>query len=306
MKHPSVWLSLLLVCLALLTAPQAGQALAGPEIESLEIELLPEFDRPDVLVVYRITFLQTEPLPSQITLRIPRAAEKPYVLQFQNVDGMMDDLSYTLDQRGDRILISFSTPTPTVTLSYYDPGLRRSGNRRAYSFMWLGDYRVRDLNVRIMQPTNTDAMEILPVQGEAAVEPDGLTYYTLPFGTWEEDEILRIQFAYEKFDEAPAVMLMSVESAVTLSDNPADIRGAARPQLLIVIIVVVSAVLLVAGLLVWLLLTRGKLATGSMLSLNRQALVAERSEEVYCAQCGRRAQEGDVFCRVCGARLRGL
>ena len=39
----------------------------------LEIDLWPEYDRPDMLVIYRITLDNSVKLPAQLTLRIPAA-----------------------------------------------------------------------------------------------------------------------------------------------------------------------------------------------------------------------------------------
>jgi hypothetical protein len=293
---------LLLAALALVFSP--AEAVARTEIERMEIDLLPEYDRPEVLVIYRITFLRAAQLPPQITLRIPRSVEKSFLLQFHNVDGFMDDLNSTVVQEGDWILVSFSTPTPTIQLSYYDPGMRKQAAQRWFEFIWLGDYFVRNLQVRVAQPANSSDMSVEPQPGATTEEVDGIQYYKLPFGVWDEGRVLRVQFSYEKLDDAPSLNLISVKPITPLTDTGA-FSGAARPQLLLVLTLMAIGALVVTGGLMGYMLTTRKAAAAQLISADdlRPASEGEGEEDVFCSQCGRRAITGDVFCRVCGARL---
>jgi hypothetical protein len=256
------------------------------------------------LVIYRITFLRAAQLPPQITLRIPRSVEKSFLLQFHNVDGFMDDLNSTVVQEGDWILVSFSTPTPTIQLSYYDPGMRKQAAQRWFEFIWLGDYFVRNLQVRVAQPANSSDMSVEPQPGATTEEVDGIQYYKLPFGVWDEGRVLRVQFSYEKLDDAPSLNLISVKPITPLTDTGA-FSGAARPQLLLVLTLMAIGALVVTGGLMGYMLTTRKAAAAQLISADdlRPASEGEGEEDVFCSQCGRRAITGDVFCRVCGARL---
>ncbi|MHB1119312.1 MAG: hypothetical protein ACYC11_04545, partial [Bellilinea sp.] len=56
------------------------QAQSDLVLESMDIGLWPEYDRPDVLVIYRMTLANEVPLPAQMSIRIPREAGAPYNL----------------------------------------------------------------------------------------------------------------------------------------------------------------------------------------------------------------------------------
>lgn len=65
-------------------------------LASLEIDLWPEYDRPDMLVIYRLTLDNSVKLPAQLTLRIPAAVGAPYNVAYEDAaDGMLYNLNYS-------------------------------------------------------------------------------------------------------------------------------------------------------------------------------------------------------------------
>lgn len=53
------------------------RAQQGVTFESVQIDLWPEYDRPDMLVVYRFVLAADAQLPTELSLRIPAAAGTP-------------------------------------------------------------------------------------------------------------------------------------------------------------------------------------------------------------------------------------
>jgi uncharacterized OB-fold protein len=58
---------------------------------------------------------------------------------------------------------------------------------------------------------------------------------------------------------------------------------------------------MVGGLYMWKSGTRRSSASRKHHAQTQQA---SETSAVYCYQCGKRAQPGDVFCRTCGMRLK--
>jgi len=62
----------------LMMAILSGFALAqtdSPEVSELTVELWPEFDRSEVLVIYRAQLSDSTPLPAEVTFRFPGYVE---------------------------------------------------------------------------------------------------------------------------------------------------------------------------------------------------------------------------------------
>lgn len=65
-------------------ATWAGPVLAQdtPSLSNLEVALWPEFDRPEVLVIYRGLFAPETPLPLLVEIRIPARAGEPTAMAY--------------------------------------------------------------------------------------------------------------------------------------------------------------------------------------------------------------------------------
>ena len=94
MKRISVILALIFLTQIVTVSASAQSSIV---IDQMMIEIWPEYDREDVLVIYRISLDGSITLPAQISLLIPREAGEPYNIAMQDVDGLLYSLPYTID-----------------------------------------------------------------------------------------------------------------------------------------------------------------------------------------------------------------
>src|SRR5690242_91133 len=86
---------------------QTGQVL----IDSVRVDIWPEYDKPaSALIIYNVTISPSVTLPVDMTLRIPKAAGKPYAMAWQSADKALYDLKYETSISGDWIQVKFSSP----------------------------------------------------------------------------------------------------------------------------------------------------------------------------------------------------
>ncbi len=295
----------ILVLLGLLAAPSA-QAQSSTPLESLVIQILPEFDRPDVLVIYRLTLAASVSLPAQISLRIPRAAGAPYNVAWEDVDGLLYNLAYTTEVRGEWLQITFTTPSANLQVEYYDPRLEREQTLRKFTYEWNGDFKVENLVVSVQQPANAENMQAYPGFDAGQRLSDGFIYFTNPVGKVEAGVTFKVNLRYEKADDSLSVGMLPVQPAQPLDENTPGRTAASA--LLPVFLLVIGGVLLVV-LVSWFLIRRDREGSSPARRYRHKRPAAARIAEevspvVYCHQCGRRAEAGDLFCRTCGVRLR--
>ncbi len=283
----------------------------------MQIDLWPEYDKPDVLVIYRITLAATPNMPAQVNLKIPKSANGPASLAMKDVDGLLYNLKYDQATEGDWIRISFTAPATEIQLEYYDPGLNRNGAERRFTFHWPGDYKVRSMLLRIQQPVNASSMQMVntPLKIDNGTQADdGLVYYNVPIdGAVESGIPFNATFSYTKPDATLSSSQTPVQPVRTLPGN----SNALNSSLLatnntIWMGVGAGLILILVGLLWFIQQRRINPATSSS---NRRrhtypvrqktaVLATPSGGTIYCHQCGKRANSGDTFCRSCGVKLK--
>ena len=306
MKRISVILALIFLTQIVTVSASAQSSIV---IDQMMIEIWPEYDREDVLVIYRISLDGSITLPAQISLLIPREAGEPYNIAMQDVDGLLYSLPYTTELQSNALKVVFTTPSAGLQIEYYDPRLNRDGDSRQFLFSWVADYDINNLSIAVQQPLTASNMQILPSFGSGETKADGLIYYTANIGKVNAGQKIDIEFNYTKPDDQLSIGLQQVQPSQPLSDST---PGKTNPSDLLPYILGGIGAALLVGAFAWFWLT--KIKGGSAVAPRRRhrAPAGHRVEEpgdsisaVYCHQCGRRAAAGDIFCRICGTRLRG-
>jgi len=292
-----------LFCLLLFgfLAPLPVRAEEPLEISALEIDIWPEYDRPEVLVIYRLTLSPQTTLPAQLRLNIPRQAGEPYSLAMKDVDRQLYNLNYTSEAKGDWLQITFTTPSLDVQLEYYDPRLSRANTQRSFSYRWLSDYPVQSLAVQVQEPVGVRSFKIEPDMGSGRKGQDGLNYYNLLLGAVKPGSEFNLRLEYDKVDEVLSSNFQPVQAAEINADTPGRTM---LQEIWPWVSALLGALLIAVGLLWYRKAARGGGASRRRRAAKSKVLPGEGAEAVYCHQCGKRAAPGDAFCRVCGTRLR--
>lgn len=291
--------------LLLLFAPAnvlAQSALVLPEVE---VDLWPEYDDPGMLVIYRISLPAEVSLPHEVKLRLPSAAGKPNAVAARQPDGSLVNLTYEQQPNGEWSLLTLMALTTELQVEYYDPNLQKASAQRSYRYQWPGDYGVGNFSIQIQQPVGASGMTISPDNVTQGVQgQDGLTYYTKNIGQVPAGMPFDLQIGYTKAGDELSVSSQQVESVRPIEPAPAGMPNW-LPWLL-----GIFGVGLIAGSIFWYVrsnqMERKPQPARARHKPAAQKAPAEaaRSGPVYCSQCGKRAMEGDRFCRTCGAELR--
>ncbi|NPV57581.1 MAG: zinc ribbon domain-containing protein [Anaerolineae bacterium] len=313
-------LSLLLVLLMLAFAlPAAAQTTIT--FERLQIDIWPEFDRPEVLVILRATLSDSASLPARLTLRIPAAAGKPFTLAMQDMDGMLYNLPFETEESDDWALVTFTTPSANIQLEYYDPSLQVTGDQRSYNFLWQTNYAAETVVLQVQQPWGAEDMQITPDLGSGRKGADEYTYFTAPLGEVDANSAIRLRIDYSRSDTIGGATGIPVQPVSPL-DEP--IRGRMDVKGFWPWGVVVMGGLLLAGSIFWYVQSQrkshkinrkhhappgtqgheSKPTAERPPGSTRRGTTPMEQPHVYCHSCGKRAQRGDVFCRTCGTKLR--
>lgn len=294
--------AILIICsfFLLISAEVSAQTF---DIDAMQISIWPEYDRPEVLIIYHVTLAESTSLPANITLRIPAECGGPYNLAYvdiqENGETALYNLDYETQLQGDWLEISFSTPTSSIQMEYYDPAMQRTGDSREFLFTWMADYSVRSMAIQVRQPVNATNMQIEPDLGASSVFQDEQIYYSALFGQVKAGEQFDVRLRYDK----PDTILAEGYDQV-FADNDGTVTQQTTFENTLPWVVGGLGILLITIAVVWYLMPNQE---NPRLHKRHAVSNDEKQPEnspLYCHNCGARNNAEDQFCRSCGTKLR--
>jgi hypothetical protein len=267
----------------------------------------PEYDRAELLVIYRITLATDVNLPVDLSFLIPAAAGNPNAVAVGPSVDMVGDVPYNRQVEGEWAQITFTASLPVIQFEYYDPGLLFDGAKRTFTYHWSGEYAVNNMLVSVQRPYGATTMSITPSMGNSVPGADGLYYFNSVIGELKAGETFDLNAEYQKTTSELSVERLAVQAAEPVSlDTPGRFNFMdALPWALGVI-----GILLIVGGGWWYWQTgqdrktRRKPARTRKPRQQKARPAGVGGEHVYCHMCGNRANQGDKFCRSCGTQLR--
>ncbi len=281
----------------------AAESLVNPRAEGTEprngdlsfdliaVQVWPEYDEPQVLVLTEFTLPQDTALPVGFDMPIPKGAQ---VTALGEVDaqGQYTDAGGPpeVDRTGEvwdiaRIEVS---EFPSVQVEYYyDPGLTLEGTRQ-FEFVYELAGGAKEAGLAIQQPFRSEGFNLQPPLERTTAEPDGFTYKAQTFPNLNGGDQLTVSIEYTKGDAVPSVPGGSTaspsDSTESDSTEPAEAGGGGSNTGLFVVL----------GLVVLALV--GAIGYGVLQKRNNHAAV--------CAECGTPCDVDDAFCTKCGAECK--
>ena len=281
---------------------QFGIAQNQPDIrlESVNLNLLPEFNQPSVFVVYEINLQEKLSLPQDLTLQVPAD------VRILNVFGFTPDhrpvqLNYQESQIGNWKDVRFSPPYPHIHIEYQDPNLVRQGHQRSYELEWLSIYSVASLTIRVRQPLGTSQIHSEPPLEGAEESTDGTGYFTANFGAIPAGELFSLTFSYTKDTADLAYPALSVRPAMPIDETTLG-RTPSTMSVILWLLVAAVAGMTIVGLYYWWF--RSNIADRRERVVQGVGIMNPEKQTIFCYECGMRARVEDAFCSNCGTELR--
>lgn len=294
----SRWLGALLL-LGTVFIPLTAQAQSPVVLSGVLVQLWPEYDQPSMLVLYDFQVEASTQVPLGITIRIPREANLTAVA-VHGQGGALTNADYresSSDDEWQSIIVQVQGPD-TYRVEYVQP-LSRSGDRRHFVYVWPADYRVGDFNVNVRMPADATAVIAQPdlARGETA----GQTYYLgNDFGALEKGAAFTLDLTYTRNSESLVAPPQGLAPSQPLSGST---PGRVMLSNYLPYILGGLGLLLIIGGGVYFWQSNRSRAPRQQRHSGRATRGKENESDIYCHQCGTRAQPGDRFCRVCGTRL---
>lgn len=284
-------LVLILTFLPPAAAGPAGAAAAkNARLESMQIEIWPEYDRPAALVILKGELAADVGLPAAVSLRIPASSGGPSAVAYATAKkaGLLN-LNYERADAADFITLRFTVPARFFHVEFYDR-LVTGNSARSYKYLWPGDLPVNWLDVVIQEPAGASAVSVLPELVEKATGSDGLLYRSAQLGLFKQGTPLPIAIQYTKTDPRTSVEILKPGTSAPPPEalKPAGAKDASPVYFAMGGV----ALLAVAATLVY------------VFWLRRRRPVRPAQNAGYCSKCRNEVVAGDRFCSKCGAQLK--
>lgn len=207
-------LKLLLVLLAGLAITSAqAQGDATLPLESLEISIWPEYDRPSALVIYQARLDPGTALPAVVELPIPASVGEPHAVAAWDPEGNLDgDVTWARSVAGDFATISIETGTTGVWLEYYAP-LEMGAAATEFQYVWPGGMPIASLSYEVKHPLGANQVRVSPA-GESFTADDGFVSTRADLGRQLAADRVTIDLSYNR----PA--RPEIQPAVPYAGNP--------------------------------------------------------------------------------------
>jgi hypothetical protein len=280
-----------------------GSAQGTPSIARLEVAIWPEYDKPSVLVIYRLQLASGTVLPADVTVPIPASVGEPLAVAKQASDGTLVNTTYTRQVQGDWATITLQTDSLNAQLEYYAP-LTVAGQGRHFTYTWPGGVTLGALAYSVQQPVGAADMQVTPTPAEARPGADGLMYYLAELGPQDVSASRTIDVTYSRSTSQLSVEALQPTPVISPATQT---QGRALDLTRLLPRLIGGLGVLLIGLGTFLYFRMGRVAPAAR--PRRHAPPADRAggidaSAIFCHNCGMQASVSDLYCRRCGTRLR--
>jgi hypothetical protein len=298
---------------SLFFAPSAQAQLPATNIETLILDMWPDYDAPSVLILMTGTLPLDTPLPATVTIPLTSGAEINAVARITDDNQMLDDIVFTAEND----TLTLTTPDRRFRVEYYAP-YEKIGNLHTFSYDWVSDISVEGILAAIQQPIGATNMVVTPENANIVTDTtDGFTYYTFPPSEIPAGELFDITFNYEmptsqlsieNLPSNPAAVTNTTNTPNT-STNASSSSTSFLENINVAYVVGLIAVILLAVVITWQVASRKTQPTASKSrrrKSKRTTSAAKPSGKAqFCHQCGNKLTGKEKFCRECGTAVKG-
>ena len=305
----SCWSRVLAIALASLAAPFLALPAAAdegrepdpvgntPQFTAMSVAVVPEFDRPSVLVTYQGELTPGVTLPLKMQIHLPADAEAPYACSLGPTDEEQPKcVQATTKTEGDGLLASFEVTTLRLYLEYYYGTIVGTG-QRDLNFTFQLPYPVEQLDIFMQQPQDATDFKLEPTATKSFSE-QGFQHYIYSYADVAASKPVAIRMTYARPTDEPQSDPNEAAAAETAPGQEAEEGGVSLATVGILAVVGLG----VLGVVLYRPVTRRL----------RQPAIAGAAQELggatsaagFCRHCGQRFRQGATFCAMCGQQAR--
>ena len=175
-------------------------------IGRMKVSIMPEYESPDVLVVYEGKFADKDAFPNQVVFTLPKGVTKLTDVCSLSPGGQHFCQLYNIINKGEYNETSVKLPYSDFFIDFkYSPFKIKSGRfTRDFEYIVKLIYPIDTLEVSIQEPLRSSDFKLSPEPMNKVNKKD-LNYYNYTFKDIKEGEDVKFRIRYAKDDTMPSV-----------------------------------------------------------------------------------------------------
>lgn len=285
-----------MVFLLLLVHASSALAQGVPRVQSLNIELWPEYDDPRLLVLIAGTL---ESPNQEIHIPLPEGADIN-AIAYATEDGRLLTAEWHSETKNGRTIIVVTVPTKRFHVEYYIDAVTSGKETVVRAEIPVPEADIARATLIVQQPANTTHFRGDPPLGAPEAGFGGLFYASRDLGALSPGDTITQEVRYTRL--APGLST-TPRAAMTPQQAPATVSEPSRSWLPVAVGVTLALVIAVA-VMVWL---HQQAAMQEHSSPQGRSHVTSRPLSTttlprYCPNCGHPFGPNDRFCAMCGTK----
>jgi hypothetical protein len=267
-------------------------------IDSLVIELWPDYDKPSVLVLLSGTLPFDTNLPATVTLPLPENAQFHVIARIDSKDDVMKDDIHSSPTPPDAM--TFITPDLRFRLEFYLP-YTVNDNQRSFDYTWVANLSVNELQLNVQRPVSASSFHTEPGHENIVMAENGLANYIFPAHHVPAGQPSSVHVEYKMI--GTQLTAESLPPSGPVKQTPElPIGSATSSGINWPIVVTVVGGLIIVMVVVWYIVSN---RATTHIDRPSHARVKDKgqSRPKFCYNCGEPVDRGDQFCSNCSIEL---
>ncbi len=175
-------------------------------IGRMKVSIMPEYDSPDVLVVYEGKFSDKDAFPNQATFTLPKGVTRLTDVCSLSPGGQHFCQLYDITDKGEYNETTVKLPYSDFFIDFqYSPFKVKSGRvERDFEYAVKSLYPIDALEVSIQEPLRAEDFKISPVP-TGNTEKKGFKYHNYTYKDIKQGQDVKFKINYMKDDVKPSV-----------------------------------------------------------------------------------------------------
>lgn len=270
------------------------QAQEVTAVDTLSVEIWPDYDQASILVLLTGELSSDTPLPATITVPLPPEAQLNAVARISPDGFMADDIDFTQVSAA----VTLTTPDPSFRVEYYYP-YEADGQQHSFTFAWTADFAINQMSLSIQQPLSAGTLTTNPAATAITTSQlDGLSYHVLPIEPVPAGQSYTAAVSYHMTSSLLTVTQLQNQTEEQAAVPP-PINPTAAPNWAASwgLYLAAAGTALIGIAMFWQVYNNRR-------KPGRSARPGPATKVRFCHNCGQRSQKGDQFCRQCGTALK--
>ncbi len=276
-------------------APAQAQQSTAMQVENLLVQVWPEYDRPETLVIYRVELASAVALPAEVSFSLPGHIDTLHAVAVAEEDGLfeLDPALYELRPEGEITRLNISSPARRFQFEYYDPLiLTRQNQNRELAFQFTSPYHIQAAEFQVQEPVQSQDFTLVPSPTTNFVGNNGLRYNVVEVANLAPEETLTLAATYSRDTDR-----LSTQSLAQPPQAAPTTTGLWDKNLGYALLGVGVVLLLGTAAYYW-------WGTRPARQPARARQRRKQAARGYCYRCGAALRPDANFCHACGAERR--